>query len=300
MKRTYKNLICLTLALFLTFACGCGSSCNIGIIGNKLQVEEYGDFKIVKETDGTEEEYSFYNFSSQGLKKDYIIVPKEINGKSVHLFTKDGKTKVFDYSSNIKKVYIPYDVSYTNWERALKRYKNKTKIVYDKGSFEVEGGILYINDSIIRYTSIPDFCGFAYVNTSNLKIYNNNFLFAVTSTQNSYFDGEIDFMLANVQFMYNYEKAPNQGHYWIDDLETGETLTVKPPNPTREGYTFGGWYADSECTIPYNFTTPHVKKLLKQGVYEWQEIEKQGAVTRQEYYLYYPEDYVTYIYAKWI
>ena len=137
MKRTYKNLICLTLALFLTFACICGSGFKLGIIGEKLHVEEYGDFEIIKETDGTEEEYSFYNFSSQGLKKDYIIVPKEIDGNPVYLFTKDGKTKVFDYSSNIKKVYIPHDVSYTNWERALKRYKNKTKIELTTREFEL-------------------------------------------------------------------------------------------------------------------------------------------------------------------
>ena len=93
------------------------------------------------------------------------------------------------------------------------------------------------------------------------------------------------FWLANIEFMYNYENAPNQGHYWIDDLETGETLTYLPPNPTREGYNFGGWYADKGCTLEYRFDKPY---------------EKKDYVQVQNKYLFYPNDYVTFIYAKWI
>ena len=88
--------------------------------------------------------------------------------------------------------------------------------------------------------------------------------------------------------MYNYENSPTKGYYWIDDLETGETLAYMPPNPTREGYTFDGWYADSECTIEYDFTTPYIKK-------DFIEME-----TEDSFYLVYPKDYVTHIYAKWI
>jgi len=94
--------------------------------------------------------------------------------------------------------------------------------------------------------------------------------------------------LANIQFMYNYEEAPNEGNYWIDDLETGETLSYIPKDPTREGYTFGGWYADSECTTPYDFTAPYVKKEVSIGD------------NTTEDRLYYLENYPTYIYAKWI
>jgi uncharacterized repeat protein (TIGR02543 family)/prepilin-type N-terminal cleavage/methylation domain-containing protein len=31
---------------------------------------------------------------------------------------------------------------------------------------------------------------------------------------------------------------------------------VEPPIPTKEGYTFGGWYLDEECTQLYDFTNP--------------------------------------------
>lgn len=45
---------------------------------------------------------------------------------------------------------------------------------------------------------------------------------------------------ANVSYFYNYEGAPNDGYYWLDDLEDGETIKYIPENPTREGYLFGG------------------------------------------------------------
>ena len=35
---------------------------------------------------------------------------------------------------------------------------------------------------------------------------------------------------------------------------SGSTVT-KPADPTREGYAFGGWYADAECTKAYDFAT---------------------------------------------
>ena len=43
----------------------------------------------------------------------------------------------------------------------------------------------------------------------------------------------------------------------VDDQVVNENETaVEPKDPTREGYTFGGWYLDEECTIPFDFSTP--------------------------------------------
>ena len=39
-------------------------------------------------------------------------------------------------------------------------------------------------------------------------------------------------------------------------VATADGKLVKPADPTREGYTFGGWYTDEACTQAYDFSTP--------------------------------------------
>ncbi|MGN1415428.1 MAG: InlB B-repeat-containing protein, partial [Oscillospiraceae bacterium] len=46
-------------------------------------------------------------------------------------------------------------------------------------------------------------------------------------------------------------KADNQ----YKNVTKGGTVT-KPTDPTAEGFTFGGWYTDKDCTDEFNFTTP--------------------------------------------
>ena len=37
---------------------------------------------------------------------------------------------------------------------------------------------------------------------------------------------------------------------------------VEPEDPTREGYTFEGWYLDEDCTIPFDFATPIMSDIM--------------------------------------
>ena len=47
----------------------------------------------------------------------------------------------------------------------------------------------------------------------------------------------------------------SQGGSKIDSIRVNRNETVsKPADPTREGYTFGGWYTDKECTQAYDFS----------------------------------------------
>ena len=39
-------------------------------------------------------------------------------------------------------------------------------------------------------------------------------------------------------------------------LSYGELATRPDSNPTKEGYTFAGWYADEDCTVEFNFGAP--------------------------------------------
>ncbi len=58
---------------------------------------------------------------------------------------------------------------------------------------------------------------------------------------------------ANTAYMFNYEGAPNENFYAIDEFERGGIITKYPYDPYREGYDFGGWYKDEECTQIWDF-----------------------------------------------
>ena len=47
----------------------------------------------------------------------------------------------------------------------------------------------------------------------------------------------------------------------VDFQTTADGKLVKPADPTRDGYTFGGWYTDEACTQAYDFSAPATADL---------------------------------------
>ena len=79
----------------------------------------------------------------------------------------------------------------------------------------------------------------------------NNFFYVEVS-----YEGELAELPDLVKYPVHF--ATGEGSA-IDSIEVAENGTVeKPADPTREGYDFGGWYKDEECTTPWNFTADKV------------------------------------------
>ena len=47
-----------------------------------------------------------------------------------------------------------------------------------------------------------------------------------------------------------------------DQAVTYPAAVTRPKDPTRRGYTFGGWYTDEACTNAYDFTMPVTKDMI--------------------------------------
>ncbi len=60
--------------------------------------------------------------------------------------------------------------------------------------------------------------------------------------------------LANLVYKLNYRGAPEEGYYWADSYDNSVAEFI-PPAPTREGYTFAGWYKESACQNAWDFAT---------------------------------------------
>ncbi len=57
-----------------------------------------------------------------------------------------------------------------------------------------------------------------------------------------------------IQYTVTFES--NGGSAVASQTVAENQVAVKPADPTRAGYVFGGWYLDSACTVAYDFATP--------------------------------------------
>ena len=57
------------------------------------------------------------------------------------------------------------------------------------------------------------------------------------------------------KLVFTVKFESNGGTTYNDVTINKDTFVTKPDNPTKEGYTFGGWYIDKELTKAYDFNT---------------------------------------------
>ena len=65
-----------------------------------------------------------------------------------------------------------------------------------------------------------------------------------------YFKGSL--LKANVCYFLNYDE---NNYYYVDYYENGEKIMYIPPEPQRDGYSFGGWFKESDCINQWDFYT---------------------------------------------
>ena len=68
-------------------------------------------------------------------------------------------------------------------------------------------------------------------------------------------DGIVDITLVCVEIPHTVTFSSNGSTYRQYEVYDGDTVS-RPSNPSRTGYTFGGWYTDSDCRYSFNFNTP--------------------------------------------
>ena len=151
-----------------------------------------------------------------GNEQEYIIIPGEIGGIKVKQLGGIAYHGAWK-SEKLKKVYVNCYSELRTSEYFFQICPNLRKII-----------LLY---STTAYKD-PDHSIYA-INSKEEVKYGNR---------------------ANLSFRYNYSEAPNEGFYWIDDLDD-EKIEVIPADPTRQGYRFGGWYKESECINKWDFDT---------------------------------------------
>lgn len=117
----------------------------------------------------------------------------------------------------------------------------------------------------------------------NITLYNvGTAIVGYNFCHNNFNKRNINYKLANVSYMYNYQNSPYEGYYWVDSYDS-ELITFIPPNPEREGYKFEGWYKEEDCINKWDFN-----------------IDKTGEELIIEENSQYNEYPGIYLYAKWV
>ena len=80
--------------------------------------------------------------------------------------------------------------------------------------------------------------------------------------------------MANTAYFFNYEEAPNEGYFFINNFEYGSLIEDTPYKPIREGYEFAGWYKEPECVNKWDFEKDrlHEEKYDEEGNFVFEEL----------------------------
>ena len=225
MKKAINKVLMSSLLACVMFFTISLSGCIRTIFGPFIELEKFynslpvcGDFIYsIAEDDNGEKTAVLHGFSEEGRKKAGAVLPEAVDGYKVSLVG-DGHWAPKN-SEGVIRLYILSEFTF--------QFPNRLR-----------------NDDILKF-----------------NIYNSKFHDRYQPEQggigvNVYYPLNSKFFsayeTANLSYVYNYEDAPHEGTYWIDDYDGG-TIKFIPPDPVREGYTFEGWYKDEECIEKWDF-----------------------------------------------
>ena len=251
MKHRLCKILVATILMATTLMLSACSGC--------ARDEEWGYF-TVKFYDDRETAY-ITGLTELGKQQRFLVIPEEVDGVKVstigerpllQMWSSIGSADIC--SDKLEKIYIPFSISIISG--SFRNSPNLIKV------FSITGEFVSGLEAPARnyYTNL------AYLND-------------LTNAAQQIISR------ANVSYFYNYDIEENYGYYWIDDWDYGGKIEFIPPEPERKGYTFGGWYKESECINEWDFETDVLPE-------ERTEINEEG-----EEEVVYQE---TKLYAKWL
>ncbi len=245
---------------------------------------EYGDFVLEPLDNGT---YRIISISEQGNQKDALVIKRNYMGVEI--------SEIYDHDAPTSCTSAIY-LNFSNTPNA-KPELGKQVVVYE-GEFKCNPKKIFLKDPIgiyrygdglngvtffylydvsnqtyrlpeeqkyvdnVYYEYFPIIEGYDYALGENEELYRVHF-----------HDSALAYDIANVLYYQNYPtnifdpKKPwtTNGYYWMDNIEKNTKISFIPEDPTRDGYTFEGWYTEPECINKWDFsnTVSHETKVTE-------------------------------------
>ena len=252
-----KKRITAQVLLFAFIACfGVSlSGCENGKFGQiPLRDSGYYIYTAIENKDDTR----ILGLTDKGKEQEYLVIPESIDGKHVKRI---GCVNALE-SDRVEEVYGNSSYSDFKSEKLKKIFVNSDIEIYSYwASFNI-------------HLDSPKFEGLFYIKNNKCHVSVDPYYYSTRDDQ--------DCRKANVSYLYNFEKAENDGYYWIDNYDYGTKIDFVPENPKRGGgYVFDGWYKEKECINKWDYETDTLP--------EKKETEGGGIIYQE-----------TKLYAKWI
>lgn len=270
MRRRRKRLITLALSFVLAMTMALGlTGCRVDDYLPEYE-NEYFRYAVRMNKDGTQEGY-LIGFTELGAEQTELILLQEIDGIPIVGFGYArilgvGHEDVGEFvSDKLEKLYIPFVVQKKAWSNYLNTGSLRNGAIVQWKSADIW---LKSKSVINGFKTYQELLRVGYFENSRTNYYNT---------------------LANVSYMYNYADAVDDGYYWVDSYDNS-IITFIPPEPTRKGYHFAGWYKEPECENAWDFSTD------KTG----EELPIDMSLITSEAEAQYTENDGLKLYAKWI
>lgn len=286
MKGRRIMAVLLTLISLVVVSCmfaGCKTEAEK--VEEKSFVDGYFKYYYIKQTDS----YAIVGDGNEPYPET-LVIPAYYNGKEVSDIYYMVDSGIYFNGvmgpslKNVNKVYYPflYETDYS----MTKFYENNSlpfETFYPKEVFCVNNKSdmnVFRSRGIKLYYTRKVFDTITYVGGAWIKeSFNNYKIIIYNKTSNK---KHCEFQIANTSYLFNYEGAPNEGYFYINDFARGGKIEDTPYEPRREGYTFGGWYKEPECVNKWDFETDKLPEA---------RYDEEGYIT----------DFVeTKLYAAWI
>ena len=251
MSRFIKKIIS-TILICVVFCCMVINFVGCGYRGQILENEYY-----IYQLNYSNDDIAIIGLTNIGKAQEYLVIPETIGEKKVTSI----RDTFFDVDKVRKQYGDPVNVNFAS---------EKLKKIFIASS-EIEVIEAALSTGIVSAQKNPSFEAWFYISNENKDINHGFYRTSFLSSKKT----------ANVSYYYNYENAPNDGYYWIDNYGYSKQIEYIPESPVRQGYTFGCWYKESGCFNVWDFETDTLPEV---------QYDERGKEVYQE----------TKLYAKWI